>query len=410
MEQVTDNIDKESGQAGEDHHAAHTKPSLNKSAPFWSTIIPVLVSRQLFQSINKLAQPFEKGLEEGKYTSKPARFAAQNAYSLFFGGLVTAVSGFYAKRNLEAIKTLYADAVGAELGKPKDNVTLGDILFRSKNEVVRQSAKEFWRTGLARSAVISTFFAPWHLLTKSAEKPHNIQASIGAGAMGLYVLQNRFRENTSLLEALQTMVDTKLHHNNSMPYDMITANDIGNMLVIQHKTNNRSYHSPSLTEPTEKQEMAVSQRLADLLNATYHNTDNIHSHFTLGNLIYLMGMEAKGTGKTFLEQPYPVNMAYINLADKHKAKDIEAVASAIASGTKWQDAFAQYGITVPEPQATPAGAAPEPSVEQEQHFTRKFAPASAPATSHAAGMDAGASYTQKEQARQSAEPSPAAAR
>lgn len=404
MEQVT----KETEKDGADHHAAHTKPSLNKSAPFWSTIIPVLVSRQMFQSVNRLVQPFKQQLEEGKFKHSSTKFMAQNAYSLFFGGLVTFVSGFYAKRTLEAIKTLYADAVGAELGKPKEEVTLGDVMFRSKNAVVRQSVKEFWGTGAARSAVISTFFAPWHLLTKSTDKPHNIQASIGAGAMGLYVLQNRFRENTSGLEALQTMVDTKLHHNHGMPYEVITANDIGNLLVIQRKNANHSYRQPALTSPEEKDQIAVSQRIADLLNATYSNSDEIHSHFTLGNLIYLMGMEAKGTGKPFLEQPYPVNMAYVNLVDKHKAKDVEAVASAIASGTSWQEAFGKYDITVPE--KTQAQQEPQVAQEQEQSFARRYASPPAADASHTAGMSKPASYTQKEVTRQNEEPQIAAGR
>lgn len=328
------------------HEGPHTKPSLNNTIPFWSTIIPVLVSRQLFQSANTIFKPFKKQLEEGRITHKFPRFLASNFYSLFFGGLVAAVSGFYGKRDLDAIKTLYSGPVAAELGKKKEDVTLADILFRSKNMVIRNSVKEFRGTGIARSLVISTFFLPWHFLSKEIQKPHNIQASVGAGAMGLYVLKNRFNPNISVLEALQNIVDTKLHHNDDKPYDIITADDIGHLLVIQRRNIDKTYKQSDLATLQEQEEISLSQRIADLLNETYHNSYPDAANLTLGKFIYLMGMEAKGTGKSFLNQSFPINMAYVELANQYHAKEIEEVADAIASGTAWRDVFGKYGIAI----------------------------------------------------------------
>lgn len=324
------------------HSQQHTKPPLMKTLPFWATIISIVTVRQLFESTNRIFRNrWPQGFEN--LTGAP-KFLASNAYSLLFGTLVASISTLYAKRSLEAIKTLYSDAVGTELGKNPEDVSYGDLLFRTKNTVVRNSFKGLKKENILRSLVISAFFLPWHLLGKTPEKLHNIQANIGSGFLGAYLFTNRYGNNASVLEALQTMVDTKLHHNSEKPYDIITSDDIGNLLIRHEKTLNKSYKPPALGTTAGENEILLTQRIADLLNNTYYNTAGGHSHFTLGKLIYLMGNNAGNTGKSFLNQDFPASMAYIELANKYDIRKVENVANAINNGTPAREAFANNGI------------------------------------------------------------------
>lgn len=311
---------------------------------------------------------------DGKYITsdgKPwkessfGRYASRNFAAFGIGATVLAIVGKYSKGTLNDIKSIYAEAVGYELDKKPQDVTLSDIFIKSQNEALKVTRDAYKSRTAMRFATASSFFVPWHKFRdksfQSVQPKYDVNADAGIGAVGAHIYGEGFLRKPSFFDMEQKMVSTKINHKDIDPYIAIQPEDIQSLLNLQRKHLDKNYRAP-LTESKEGQnDIRLATRIAKLFNATYDNIPPVNADsFTLGKLNYLVGFG--------LLDKFPESIAFVELANKSKEmKEVKKVASAIKNGENPQVEFAKYGIDMQQ-----LSTSTERQAANTEHPSKKF--------------------------------------
>lgn len=299
------------------------------------------------------------------------RYASRNFAAFGIGTMVLAIVGKYSKDTLSDIKSIYAEAVGYELDKKPQDVTLSDIFVKSQNEALKVTRDAYVKRTLTRSAMVSAFFVPWYKLRdksfRSVQPKYDVNANAGIGAVGVNIYAEGFLRKPSFFDLEQKMASQKINHNDIDPYVAIQPQDIQTLLSLQRKHLNAKYRAP-LTESKEGQnDIKLATRISKLSNDTYdsvppENTDS----FTLGKLNYLIGFG--------LLDKFPESLAYVELANKSvDMKAVKQVAAAIKNGDDSQGAFAKFGVDMRQLSANSEPPI-QPFVAETKKFTQNIQP------------------------------------
>lgn len=251
-------------------------------------------------------------------------------------GLITVTQLFYPK-------VIYRHAVGIELNKKTEDVNLIDVLFRTKNTVVHNTWKDFGWKIMGRTVALGIPLIPW--LSGHRATPH---PSIMSGATGI--------ENG--IEKLDPTVWDKIlviTRIQKEPTDSTTPDEIKDILASHRKQVCKKEGIPCLIPAPGSEEAKNEDILAEFIAKAIDenrkrwesNAPKLYSgDFAPDTLIYLMGNKAEGTNKSFIEQSFPINFAYVLLAkeDNGFLTHVKQAAHAIATGQSPDTVFQQYGI------------------------------------------------------------------
>lgn len=266
----------------------------------------------------------------------------RNFAALGMGLTFLTIIGTYSRNTLHDIKSLYAEAVGFELGKKKEDVTYGDVFFRSNNEAIKVTCKAYMKRTAARIATAATFFIPWHKFRdfKNDKPKYDANANAGVGAIGIYLFGEGFVREPSFFDAEQSLVINAVHHTNMRAYESIQPKNIQTLLMLQRKHMNKQYTWPDVGSEGGQRDLQLATRISELMNKTYLNTPNDESaSFTLGKFNYLVGFG--------MLNRFPESLAFVELANKSSdMKDVNNAADALKKGQDAKTVFSQFGIDV----------------------------------------------------------------
>lgn len=291
--------------------------------------------------LTAMANPFNKKWFEAK---KRARITRTLASNFSVAGLTLYVLSVAGGQFFELFQ-VYRHAVGIELNKRGKDVTPIDLMRRTKNTVVRDTMKQFWHRVPLRIGALLTPLIPSFIFDKPSPSP------VMSGAMSV---EDKIED-----DFFPTVWDgiSKLTPVMRDSADKITANEINDILVRHRQSvHGKKYSPPAPCTEDEKNDVILTNYVARLLNenrAAYEIYEKggpkiSSGYFKTDGFIYLMGNEAKGTGESFLDQKFPTNLCYIELArrDDDKLSKVKEVASAIANKENPYSVFFRYGIDV----------------------------------------------------------------
>ncbi len=329
---------------------------------FTQLLAPLVATRYIWLAIEEI-NPLNflgKTKPPGEGVVKPwkevgvGRYLSRNFAALGMGATFFSIVGFYSRNTLRDIRSIYAEAVGYELNKKPDDVTLGDIFFKSQNEALATTRHAYsWRT-LARIATASAFFMPWHRLRdfKSTAPKYEANANVGVGAIGAYLYGEGFLRKPSFFDIEQKTLSNIIAHKDIDPYSVLQPSDIESLLVLARKHRDANYQSPPAASPEGQQDIKLASRIAELMNQTYGNIPAASkAHFTIGKFNFLVGFG--------LLDHFPASLGFVELAnrstDMHEVKD---AMRAIKQGQDPRAVLAHYGVDMGLTQAAPAALHP----------------------------------------------------
>jgi hypothetical protein len=313
---------------------------------FWAAAVAVL-------SVRYALKPFARNhWETGK------NFLAKHSYAAWTGGIMYATVGFYAWRTWKDMRNIFAEALAWEFDKSPDKVTFSDFQH-SKNFIIRDTMKRYIKYNLRRALVNATFFMPFILKPLAEKYNWHGEAGVDAGmaANGVYLFSDVMSRRITPFEALQSTIDRKVNHVSSAS-DEITANDLLN--IYEHAAEGTP-HLFSLQRGTPRWEQSVKlfDRMAKLMNQTYHNeVQNEVANFTFPKLIYLIG--------NGLIDPDHQNRtrAYVEVANRYQGmKEVKEMQRSLREGQPVNILLQGYGV------------APLPNLEEAAHVAAVSTPA-----------------------------------
>lgn len=369
---MADNADKK--QIDIDNTGPPLKAKAGYESLFTQLIAPLVATRYLWLAIedlnplNFLGKPKPQDRADFKPFKKPGglRYASRNFAAFGMGATFLGIIGLYSKNTLHDIQSLYSEAVGYELDKKPQDVTLTDIFMKSDNEALKVTRSAYVRRTLARITTGVTFFLPWQKLRdfKEVEPKYDANANMGVGAIGIYLLGERFLREQSFFDAEQMMVSSAIHHNHNNPNQSITSMEIKRLMLLQRRHIDKNYEWPVASLPEGQNQLKLASRIADLMNQTYHNDPATEpAHFTIGKFNFLLGFG--------MLESFPESLAYVELANRSAdMKEVKQVQGAIRSGENAHSAFLKAGIdlkTITAPKdITPEQPSSQPATQHAQ--------------------------------------------
>ncbi len=348
-------------------------------SPFLQLVAPLVATRYFWLAVeeinprNFLRKPNPAEKEGFTPWEKPSagRYLSYNFAAFGMGLTFLSIVGLYSRNTLHDIKSLYAEAVGYELGKKKEDVTLSDVFLKSKNAAVSVTCKAYLKRTLVRIATAATFFIPWHKLRdfKDAKPKYDANANVGVGAIGAYLYWEGFMRQPSFFDAEQKMVSNRISNNSPLAHGEIPATEIESLLWLQRKHLNKSYQWPDATSEEGRQDRLVARRIADLMNQTYHDKAKTeYADFTVGKLNYLIGFG--------LLDKHPESMAFVELANRSAdMSEVKRAAAMIHAGQPSKEVFAQFGLEEkPVPLQPVQSAGVDPPEKRPVKFTTQEQP------------------------------------
>lgn len=270
------------------------------------------------------------------------RYVSRNFAALGMGATFLGVVGLYSKNTLHDIKSMYAEAVGYELDKKPEDVTLHDIFMKSENKAVAVTRAAYTRRTLMRAAAAGSFFMPWHKFRdfKTAAPKYDANANAGVAALGTYLCAEGFLRDPSFFDSEQKMVSSKVHHHAMNPYATIQPQDVLSLLFLHEKHYDKHYEIPPVATEEGQEKLRLATRIAKLFNETYKNVPNEErAQFTIGKFNYLIGFG--------LLDKSPESLGFVELANRSKdMHEVKEAARAIRGGKDAKDVFAGYDIDI----------------------------------------------------------------
>ena len=347
-----------------------SKPSLQTDYTWYNSLFTQLIAplfgmRYLFEAVedinphNILQKNEPKADTSGKPWKDPGmgRYASLNFISYGMGALFAGIMFDYSRRTLNDIKSLYAEAVGYELGKKTEDVTLTDVFFTSKNAALEVTRNAYRFRTLARAATAATFFVPWEKMrfAQKAAPKYEANAKVGVGAIAAYIYGEGFLREPSFFDIEQKMVSVKVNHKDTNPYVRILAEDVQGLMILQRKHLNSVYQRPPAASEEGQHDIALAERMTELLNQTYENIPRTEpANFTIGKFNYLIGFG--------LLDKFPESMAFVELANRSSdMSEVKQAAAAIKGGKNPAEVFKSFGVDMTPPAEVPLPAAPAES-------------------------------------------------
>lgn len=264
------------------------------------------------------------------------------------GLLMYAVVAIYAKSTWKDIRNIYTETVAWEKNKKPEDVTFFDI-WRSKNDIIHRTVKNYRFYNLSRAAINLPFFLPFipgfeKFFVKSLKgigvKDLNAESGVdwGVGLNSAYLFKDVIYREETFFELLQKFVDQKINHTDRTG-DIITAADLISLYDRHAKDKNPNYtYSGRMDTQRWENDQRLFGRIAKLMNQTYKNEPNPEEvNFTLPKLIYLLG--------NGLIDPKRMDRsnAYIEIAGHNSGmEEVKKVTAALESGVPLPEAIRPF--------------------------------------------------------------------
>ena len=306
------------------------KTQLRYDTAFSLLIAPLIATRYVWLALEKV-NPL------GIIKKLPSKISA-NFAAIGTGATFLSLIGVYSRNTLHDIYSIYSEAVGYELDKPKEAVTYKDIFMTSQNSAVSVTRNAFINRTTTRLATTVPFFVPWHKLGVNS-KPYSANAEAGVGTVGVYLLGEGFLRTQSFFDLEQKLGSTAINHTDNKTMETIQTKDILKLLLLHRNQLDKNYEWPSAGTNAGTQDDLLAERISSLMNQTYQNTPNIEqAKFTIGKFNYLVGFE-------LLDKPLLESLAFVELANKSKdMREVKIAAAAIENGQEPTQVFGQFGI------------------------------------------------------------------
>jgi len=274
----------------------------------------------------------------------------KHGYSSTVGLLMGSVTGFFAYRTWQDMRSIFAESLAWEFNKDEKDVGLADF-WKSKNTVVQQTMGNYIRYNARRLAIDSFFFLPVIAApilskfgVKQSSKWHPINwhfetgADLGLGANAVYLLSDVVSRKITPFESLQSAIDRKINHSEHADAQMTAPDllDIYERHAAKGAIDSFIGHRGS---PEWDRSMVIFTRMADLINQTYENvTPKEKADFGISHFIYLVGHN--------LIQPKKVEqtLAYIEVANRYGMKALKQVVKEVKEGADVATALQQYPV------------------------------------------------------------------
>lgn len=272
------------------------------------------------------------------------RFDAANNFAGWgMGAMLTTMIGGYSLSTYKDMKSLYAEAIGYELGKPPEKVNFVDIFFKSKNAAVKVTRGSYIKRTLARFGVALSFAMPWHKLRgdKTEEPKFDSNVDLGVGIAGGYTFWEVWMREASFFDILQRTAAQSMNAKGSDTYQLVTPQAVETMITLQHKHLDKHYERPDGASQEGQHNKTLTARIAELFNQTYGNTPQgpEPAKLTVGKFVYLIG--------NGMLDKFPDSLAFVELANRSSdMKDVKSAAEAIKKGQPAQEVFKQLGIDI----------------------------------------------------------------
>lgn len=321
------------------------------NSPFLEVMIPALTMRYVWLALedinpfNFLKKPdprFKPGFKEWVPLKTLGAGLSRNFASIGVGATLLGILAYYSKSTQDDMKTLYAEAVGYELDKKPEDVTLNDIMSKSDNAALKVTRGAFVRRTIARAAAIGSFFIPWHMARDFHHNTPKYDANLnaGVGALGTYLTLDGFIRKPSFFDEEQSLVHNTVTPEETSVHEVIRPKNVQTLLLLQRRHIDSSYRWPEAVSEEGKNELRLATRIADLLNQTYNNTPKQgEANFTIGKFNFLVGFG--------LLDHFPESMAFVELANRSTdMRDVKDASAALQKGEPAQAVFARYGVDV----------------------------------------------------------------
>lgn len=347
---------------------------------FWGKDEPVFKD----EHGNQIMRKGRPATDEGKYINPEGktwkeesfrRYASRNSPAFGIGAGVLMIIGMYSKNTLKDIRSIYAEAVGYELGKNSNDVTIDDVFRKSKNEAIEVTCRAYLKRTLIRGATAATFFVPWEKFRskpfRALQPKYDVNADAGIGAVGALIFWEGFVRKPSFFDVEQKLVSTKINHKDIDPYTAFQPQDIQALLSLHRKHMDKNYKAPTVSSQEGQADVKLATRIAELLNATYDNKPDVTTdRLTVGKLNYLIGFK--------MLDKAPEALAFVELANKSQNMDeVKQAASAIKAGEDVAGVFARFGVDMQKLAGqTQVSTAPSnnPIIVEDKKFTQNIAP------------------------------------
>lgn len=330
------------------------------NSPFLQLLIPLLSARYVWVALedvnpfNFLSKP-DPAKNPGFIPWKSPGFSSyvkRNFAALGTGATLAGIIGLYSRNTYEDIRTVYAEAVGYELGKRPEDVTWDD-LFQSKNAALEVTREAYTSRTLNRLLAAAAFLMPWQVFRdfRHAKPKYDANVNAGVGAVGTYLSWDGFFRTPSFFDTEQDMVATAITHKDTVGVPrIIVPENIQHLLLLQRRHLNPRYQWPTLDTAEGVAAAQLNQRIANLMNQTYNNIAHVEdARFTLGKFNYLVGFG--------LLDRYPDSLGFVELANRSTdMRDVKAASLAIKGGQDPYSVFQQYGIDLAQLQLAPSQA------------------------------------------------------
>lgn len=309
----------------EQNEYQHTKVSgaINQHTPsYWRLALPALGVRY----IGRYAQELIPKLKNTRF------------FDAIAGGWMLVVTGFFANRTAQDMKSIFAETVAYELDKKPADVTFNDIM-QSENKAIATARHNFIKYTGARLGVNSLFFASF-LPGPFKNTP---SVDLGMGANSAYLVAEVLGRGRTFFEQLQSFTDSKLNQKKAL------GDDIAPHELLQLFERNAEDNDPQnmfkgrVDTIAWKQGQVIFERMAELMNNTYqHKHENGAANFTLPKFLYLLGHN--------LIQPLHVEqtMAYVEVANRYGMSALKNVVKEVKNGTLLADALQTYPVKLLE--------------------------------------------------------------
>lgn len=307
------------------------------SSLFIQLLAPLVATRYVWLAIEEI-NPFNFF----NPNKDPVKLSKKNFAAYGMGATFLGIVGAYSKNTLHDIKSIYAEAVGYELGKKTEDVTFSDVFIKSHNKALETTKNAYLGRTLARSVTASTFFIPWHKLREKSfpntKTKYNVNVNVGTGAVGVHIYGEGYLREPSFFDVEQKMISSKINRNDVNPYSAIQPHEIQTLLTLQRKHLDKKYKAPLGASIEAQNDVKLATRIAELLNSTYDHIPQVDTkNFTIGKLNYLIGFG--------LLDKFPESLAFVELANQSVAmKEVKQAAVAIKNGEEPQQVFTGFGI------------------------------------------------------------------
>lgn len=309
---------------------------------YWSALIAVFPMRYAVRAVTR-----SLNLDEPKTS-----FGLKHLYSAISGGLVSAVTMYYAWSTWKDMKSIFKETLSWEFDKKPEDVGFMDF-WNSKNAIVKNTISNFTRYNLRRLAVNTTFFAPFLAKKVLSEKFTNDMhpetgVDVGMAANGIYLFRDVLSRRITPFEELQSLIDRKINQTEHYA-DTITGHEL---LDIYERNATlgltRSFLGQRGTPAWDKS-MELFDRMADLINQSYRSTaPKEKASFSFSEFIHLVGnglIDPENLQKS---------AAYVEIANRYDIKAFRAAQNDFAAGMTAPDVLKKFKINVPKAISKPA--------------------------------------------------------